>query len=116
MELFNETVIEHLGGESFAGVSSGERGMKNRLAKLAEQYPEDVKLIATNTDGSVFYHVPYKWVSIRRPKQVNWTEEQKAAAAERLRLARDKHQKFDDLETDVAGEDDLLVDDDDEVF
>ena len=84
MEAFNETTIEHLGGEELCGISTGERTMRNRLAKLAEQNPEQVKCVAVNPDGSVYYKVPWRWVTVRKPKKMNLTEEQKASLIERF--------------------------------
>lgn len=85
MEAFNETTIDHLGGEELCGISTGERTMRNRLAKLAESNPEQVKCVAVNQDGSVYYKVPWRWVSVRKPRTMNFTDEQKAAMAERMR-------------------------------
>ena len=84
MDSYNETTIDHISGAPFCGISTGERTIKNRLAKLLEQYPDDMELVADNQDGSVFYHVPWKWIRIKPPKKVVLTDEQKAALVERL--------------------------------
>lgn len=39
-------------------------------------------------DESATFIVPRKWIKVQPPKQVNFTEEQRALAAERLRQAR----------------------------
>jgi len=85
---YNETVLEHDAGNDWFGVSTGETKWRNRLAKLAEQYPDEVKCIVKNDDGSVYYHVPESFVTVRKPKQMNLTEEEKAIRAERLRAGR----------------------------
>ena len=84
METYNETTIDHLGGEELCGISTGERTMRNRLAKLAESNPDQVKCVAVNQDGSVYYKVPWRWVAVRKPKKMNLTEEQKASLIERF--------------------------------
>lgn len=84
-----ETVFEHWDGKDTWTVSTDERTWKNRLVKLAEQHPADVECVAVNRDGSVMYHVPASWVRLRPPVKRNMTEEQKAALAERLKLARE---------------------------
>ena len=84
-----ETVFEHLDGKDTWTVSTDERTWKNRLAKLAEQNPAEVECVAVNRDGSVMYHVHASWVKVRPPRKVNMTDEQKAALAERLKLARE---------------------------
>lgn len=85
MSAFNETAIEHIAGEELCGISTGERTMRNRLAKLAEQNPEQVKCIALNEDGSVYYKVPWRWVTVRKPRTVNFSDEQRAAMSERMK-------------------------------
>lgn len=88
MEAFNETTIDHLGGEELCGISTGERTMRNRLAKLAEQNPDQVKCVAVNQDGSVYYKVPWRWVTVRKPATRTMTEEQRAELAERMKAVR----------------------------
>ena len=98
MEAFNETALDHLGGSNYWGVSTGEMKWKNRLAKLRAEHPDEVKLIAENKDGSVFYHVPNKWVKISPPKKSNMTEEQKDAVRERFAAARQAKAESEDDE------------------
>ena len=88
MEIFNETDLEHLGGNDYWGISTGEQKWRNRLAKLEKEYPDEVKLIARNMDGSVFYHIPKSWVKISPPVKRNLTEEQKAELRDRMMAAR----------------------------
>lgn len=57
--------------------------MKSRVIKLADKYPDEVKILATNPDGSIFANVPVRYVKISRPREVS--EEQAAAAGERFR-------------------------------
>lgn len=90
MEVFNETVIEHTKNDKFCAISTGEMAVKNRLAKLAESHPDDVKLIAKNDGGSVYYHIPFKWVKLSPPRKVEMTDEKREALTERLKLAREK--------------------------
>lgn len=89
MEAYNETGIDHYGGETVCTISTGERAIKNKLKKLAERFPDEVEICHENTDGSIMCHIPWKWIAIRQPRKVNLTEEQKKAGAERLRLARE---------------------------
>ena len=89
MEAYNETVIETKGSRDEWTVCTGQMVWKNRLAKLAKENPDDVKLMITNLDGSVVYHVPRNWVKISPPRKVNMTDGQKAVAAERLRKYRE---------------------------
>ena len=62
----------------------------NQLHKLAESHPDEVKIIkeAKENDGMMLAHLPKKYVKVSfgepMPKKV-MTEEQKAAAAERMK-------------------------------
>lgn len=78
----NECSIAWIRGGEYAEVSaySGSK-LKGRVLKLSEQFPDDVKILATNKDGSIFAHVPDKYVKLRAPKVL--TEEQRAKLIER---------------------------------
>ena len=71
-------------GNSTFTVTSAERRYIQALAKLAEQHPEEVELVAQNKDGSVMYHIPASYVHIYAPRKVNMTDEQKAAFVKRV--------------------------------
>ena len=68
-----------------AEVTLSNRTSITRLKKLVESCPEECSIIAENRDGSVYAKVPSAWISIRRPKQMNYTEEQIEAMRETQR-------------------------------
>ena len=72
-------------------VSTDERRMITRMLKLAEQYPEEVQILAMpeTNDGCLYMKCPASWLVIRHPKRVSLTDEQRAAAAERMRKWRE---------------------------
>lgn len=78
----NECSIAWIRGGEYAEVSaySGSK-LKGRVLKLSEQFPDDVKILDTNQDGSIFAHIPAKYVKLRAPKIL--TEEQRAELIER---------------------------------
>ena len=80
----NEFSIEWIKGSEYAGVTvpSGT-ALKSKLLKLADQNPDDVKIIVINDDGSLFAHVPVNYVKISPPRKVS--DEQKEAASERFK-------------------------------
>ena len=57
-----------------------------KMWKLAEKYPDEVKILHDDKWGSEF-QIPRKWVSIKKPRTM--TEEQRLAASERLAKARE---------------------------
>lgn len=78
----NECSIAWIRGSDYAEISAYNGStLKNRTLKLKEENPEDVKILATNKDGSIFAHVPIKYVKLRAPRKL--TEEQRAELIER---------------------------------
>lgn len=73
-----ETCINYCNDKK-AFVSSDERRWINRVRKLNEEYPEEVRIIRQpeKNDGCIYATVPIKWVRVNPPKKVNLTEEQK---------------------------------------
>jgi len=87
MERNTENVIEWLEGQETATVTYSSR-YKGRIKRLADRYPEEVKVIADNSDNTIMAHVPLSWVNIRRPRKI--AEESRAALSERLCSMREK--------------------------
>ena len=84
-----ETACEYL-DDKVMRVSTDERRMINRIMKLAEQYPDEVEIIERpeTNDGCLYMKCPADWLLIRHPKKMNYTEEQRAAMAERIKNIR----------------------------
>lgn len=88
----NECVIEWVRGGDHAGVTAHSNSrLKSRIEKLAEKFPDKVKIIARNEDGSIFAHVPISYVKVNPPRQVS--DEFKQESAERLKNARSEKLK-----------------------
>lgn len=79
-----ETAFEYLDDRRMR-CSTDERRMITRLLKLADQHPDEVKIIRRpeNNDGCLYMVCPADWLLIRYPKQMNYTDEQLAALRER---------------------------------
>lgn len=84
-----ETACEYL-DDKVMRISTDERRMITRLMKLAEQYPDEVEIIERpeTNDGCLYLKCPADWLLIRRPKKMNYTDEQRAAMAERIKNIR----------------------------
>lgn len=63
--------------------------MMAKLRKLAENFPDDVAIEKEDEIG-LFANVPQSWITIRKPRQMNYTEEQKQAMRERLAKAMNR--------------------------
>ena len=78
--------------DDMVSVTAYEKKYIKQLKTLWEKHPDEVKIIDVNDDGTWCAHLPKKYVhvSIGERAKREMTEEQKAAAAERMRLAREK--------------------------
>lgn len=91
---FKETCVEYLDVDPHATFCSAERKWINKILKLKESYPDevDIRYDPENNDGNIVAHIPKSWLKISPLRQVNYTEEQRNAAAERLANARLKRE------------------------
>ena len=91
-----ETIITYNESPDAAEVFTYNSALMRKLDKLCEGYPEQVTCLkVNNTNGAVSkeYTVPRRWIKVNAPKKGReLTEEERAAMAERLRLAREKKQ------------------------
>lgn len=87
-----ETCINYCNDKK-AFVSSDERRWINRVRKLNEEYPEEVRIIRQpeQNDGCIYATVPIKWVRINPPKKMHLTDEQRVQLRERIKHTR-KHE------------------------
>ena len=83
--------MEWLTGQKIGAVTFSQKRMANKILKYAEEYPDDIKIIRINDDGTVYAHVPVSWFKFSPPRKGReLTDDEKAIAAERLRSAREK--------------------------
>lgn len=85
-----ETGFDYVVEDDHATIWSTEKKWINKIINLQQEHPNDVKIIHRPEDnnGMIYAHVPQNWFKLSPPKRVNMTEEQKAAAAERLKAIR----------------------------
>lgn len=80
--------------DDMASVTVFQVKYMNQIKKLAEKYPDEVKIVKTakENDGMMVAHLPKKFCKIsfgeERAKR-EMTEEQKVAAAERMKKAQE---------------------------
>jgi hypothetical protein len=89
MKEFKETSYCQDNDFNYATISTSETVWINKIKRLSELYPDDVKIQHINKDGSLYAHVPLGWFKLSPPKKVSMTDEQKVAASLRLQMARD---------------------------
>lgn len=83
-----ETVINYNNEEDTATVYTYHRSLQSKLNKLVGVNP-DISILRQDEESTT-YVVPKRWIKVSPPRQVNYTDEQKAAMAERLAAAREK--------------------------
>ena len=78
-----ENVIEFITGEKTATLTIHQGKYKTRIKKLAEERPDEVKILSENKDGSILAHIPTKWIKINPPRKLS--EEYKEELAQRVK-------------------------------
>lgn len=81
-----ETIINFNEGEDTASVYTHNSTLRRRLERLAQDRPEECRLVKTCHDGqAVEYYFPKKWLRVNPGLRL--TDEQRAAKAEAARKA-----------------------------
>lgn len=90
-----ETCIECTDDRKTATFCSSERKWINKIYKLAEKHPDEIEIVEEpdNNGGYILAHIPKTWMKLSPPKQVNYTDEQRAVLAERMLMARQQAKK-----------------------
>lgn len=83
-----ETIINFNEEEKIASVYTYNKALRNKLNKLVGVNP-DIHVIRSSDEMSEF-EVPKSWIKVSPPKQVNLSDEQRAAIAARLQASRNK--------------------------
>lgn len=70
--------------------SSDERRWINRIHKLAQEHPDDVKIIREpeQNDGCIYCQLPVRYMHIYAPSKHELSDEERKVCAERLRRNR----------------------------
>lgn len=83
-----ETIINFNEEEKVASVYTYNKSLRNKLNKLLG-VNQDIHVIRSSDEMSEF-EVPKSWIKVSPPKQVNLSDEQRAAIAARLQASRNK--------------------------
>ena len=86
-----ETSIDFFADENFITVYTCEKKYIRRIMQLKDQYPKKIKIMYGVEGEYISVKMPKSWFKFPKPKkQVNMSEDQRQAAAERMKKARDK--------------------------
>jgi len=86
-ETNNENAIEWIRNSDTATVTFSQKRYVNKIEKLAERFPDKVKIIHKNSDGSILAHIPVKAIKLQIVER-ELTEEQRVELRERMTKAR----------------------------
>lgn len=86
----SENIICWVSGADRVEADFTQRRTITQIKKLAEGNPEDVVIHWINKDGSINCSFPVEYVSIRKPKQMNYSEEQREVLRERMKAIKSK--------------------------
>ena len=86
----NENAIEWLDTKQKATVTLHGGRLKNRVMRLADEYPDEVEIRREPDENGGFLvaKIPANWVKITPPRRLELTDEQKEELRERLSVAR----------------------------
>ena len=90
-----ENVIEWMKNAKVATITFSQPKYINKIRKLAEKFPDEVKIKAENKD-CIVAHIPVSFIKINNPPKRTYSEEERAVMAERLRGYKNVNQKSTD--------------------
>ena len=86
---FNLNIVDC---DDMVSVTAYQTKFIKQIKALAEMHPDEVKLIPTNLKGTILAHMPEKYVHVSFSERTKreMSDKERAAAAERLKKAREK--------------------------
>lgn len=78
----HDNAIEWYTGQRTITVTINQEKYRNKILKLAESHPDQVKIIKTNSDGTILAKLPLKFLKISPPRKVS--DEQREQMRERF--------------------------------
>lgn len=78
--------------------SSDEKRWINKIRKLKEEYPDEIRIIAEpeTNDGCIYCQLPTSWLKIQPKRKVELSEEEKDVLRERLARMRQASSELQD--------------------
>lgn len=78
-----ENAIEWITGEKRATLTISQNRMITKIKKLASKFPDEIKIVAENEDGTILVHIPVSAIKLSIVKK-ELTEEERDVLRERL--------------------------------
>lgn len=87
----HDNAIEWYTGQRTITVTIDQEKYKNKIIKLAESHADQVKIIKTNSDGTILAKLPLKFLKISPPRKVS--DEQREQMRERFMAMRENKEQ-----------------------
>ena len=91
-ETNNENAIEWIKNSDTATVTFSQKRYVSKIEKLAKRFPDKVKIIHKNSDGSILAHIPVKAIKLQIVER-ELTDMQREELRERIEKARNSRMK-----------------------
>lgn len=78
-----ENAIEWYNGNERMTVTLSQRRFINKVKDYAAKFPNEVKIVRENADGTLLAHVPLRYLDVRRPREVS--EKQRESFKENMK-------------------------------
>lgn len=94
MRDYHETALNYLVEDEHMTFCTCEKKWINRINKLKEEHPDDVDITdyPESNHGYMVVHLPKSWFTIRVPRKLDLTDEQREAMAEHMRQVNQNRQ------------------------
>jgi len=86
--LATDNSIDWERGQDMATCTFTMKRFITKIEKLAEKYPDDVKIIHRNEDGTVVAHMPISYIHLSNAKK-NLSDDENDSRAELMRLGKE---------------------------
>lgn len=93
-----ENVIEWINGQDTIAVTLHQGRYISRVEKLAKKFPDKVKILARNDDGSIFAKLPLKALKLNLSSKSEMSEVDRQKVAERFAKSRKEREWADEDE------------------
>lgn len=79
MSDLKETTTNTINGDKYFTMSSSEQKWINKINKLHDKYPDEVKITNVDPDGTIMAELPITYFKVSHPKVMSEESKQKAS-------------------------------------
>lgn len=72
-----ETSFNYVDVDDIASFTTYEKRWISKIKRWKEEYPNKVRIVAENEDGTMCVHLPKQWFKVSPPKKVSDTQRER---------------------------------------